>query len=108
MYSQILNSIGLVLGALGAVLMFLGTWGDEPEPVLSAPELIKSTAEWNDVATLAMTFPSPEAAREFRIKQIDDALHSARRRNQRRRKLNRFGLALLIVGFALQLVAVWY
>lgn len=107
MSPQILSSVGLVLGALGAILMFLGTWGDEPEPGLSAPELIKAIAEWNDVATLAMTFPSPEAAREFRTKQIDDALHSAGLRNQRRRKLNRVGLGLLIVGFVLQLFSVW-
>ena len=108
MYPQILNSVGLVLGALGAVLMFLDTWGDEPEPGLSATELIKATAEWNDVATLAMTFESPKAAREHHVKQIDDALHSAGRRNQRRRKLNRFGLGLLITGFVLQFVATWF
>ncbi|HET7562821.1 MAG TPA: hypothetical protein VFJ87_10645 [Rhodanobacteraceae bacterium] len=107
MYAQILNSVGLILGAFGAVLMFLGTWGKEPEPALSAPELIKVIAEWNDVATLAMTFPSPEAARKYRAAQIDDALHSAGHRNQRRRKLNRFGLGLLITGFVLQLVATW-
>lgn len=104
MHSQILNSVGLVLGVLGAILMFLGTWSKEPEPGLSALELIKATAEWNDVATLAMTFPSPEAAREFRDEQINAALHGAGRRNQRRRKLNRIGLGLLITGFVLQLL----
>lgn len=107
MYQQVLNSVGLAFGALGGVLMFLGTWAEEPEPGLSATELIKTTAEWNDVATLAMTFPSPEAACEYRAEQIDDALHSAGHRNQRRRKLNRFGLGLLITGFVLQLVATW-
>jgi len=107
MHSQILNSVGLAFGALGAVLMFLGTWGEEPEPGLSAPELIKAVAEWNDVAMLGMTFVSPEAAREHRAKQFDDALHSAERRNHRRRKLNRCGLGLLMAGFVLQLIAVW-
>ena len=107
MYAQILNSVGLILGVFGAVLMFLGTWGEEPEPALSAPELIKAIAEWNDAATLAMTFPSLEAAREHRAKQIDIALHGAGRRNKRRRKLNRIGLGLLIAGFVLQLIAVW-
>lgn len=107
MYQQILSSVGLGLGALGAVLMFLGTWGEEPEPGLSAPELIKAIAEWNDVAMLAMTFPSPEAARSYRIEQIDIALHGAGHRNQRRRKLNRVGLALLLGGFVVQFIAVW-
>ena len=107
MYQQILNSVGLTLGALGAALMFRGTWGEEPEPGLSAPELIKAIAELNDVATLGMAFASPEAARKYRTEQIDAALHGAGRRNQRRRKLNRFGLRLLVVGFVLQFVAVW-
>lgn len=107
MYARILNSVGLVLALLGAVLLFLGTWGDEPEPGLSAPELIKAVAERNDVATLAMTFPSPEAARQYRAKQIDDAVHDAGHRNQRRRKLNRLGLRLLMAAFVLQVVAVW-
>lgn len=107
MYPQILNSIGLVLGALGAVLMFLGIWGDEPEPGFSAIELIKATAGQNDLAMLSKTFPSPEAARDYCDKQIDEALYSAGRRNQRRRKLNRFGLGLLVAGFVLQFLAIW-
>jgi len=107
MYSQILNGVGLVFGALGAVLMFRGTWGDEPEPGLSAPELIKAIAEQNDVATLAMTFPSPKAAREYRAEQINTALHGPERRNQHRRKLNRLGLGLLVISFVLQFVGIW-
>jgi hypothetical protein len=87
--------------------MFFGTWGEEPEPGLSASELIKATAEWSDVAALAKTFPSSEAAREFRAKQIDNALHDAGRRNQHRRILNRAGLGLLVAGFLLQFAAIW-
>jgi hypothetical protein len=107
MYPQILNSVGLALSAIGAVLMFLATWGNEPEPGFSIVELIEATARQNDLAMLTTTFPSPEAARDYCNKQIDEALYSARRRNQHRRKLNRVGLGLLIAGFVLQFIALW-
>jgi hypothetical protein len=107
MQVQIVASLGLLLGVLGSVLMFIGTWGEEPEPGLSSPELIKAMGEQNDVESLSMRFASPQAARQYRIDRIGEALHGAGLRNKGRRRLNRYGFGLLMVSFALQFAGLW-
>ena len=88
MLSQIVNSLGLVLNMLGAVILF--RWG-LPQP--SFEEGIGLGLEDGTVLENGLTVAEND--------QI------AREEKERFTRISKLGLALLFFGFAFQLLAIW-
>ncbi len=88
MTAQWLNTIGLSLGMIGVVLIFI--WGP-PQP--SFEEAVFLAADSRTVFT-----DGTKAA---------DLEEAARRRKLLHRLISRIGLVLIFVGFAFQTVALW-
>ncbi|QKC97269.1 hypothetical protein EB231_23235 [Mesorhizobium sp. NZP2298] len=88
MASDILNTIGLTMGMLGVVLIFI--WGP---PLPDFEESVGLALE--DATVLA------DGTR------ISDIIDSNRRRKSRHKIISSIGLGLIFVGFGLQLAALW-
>jgi hypothetical protein len=88
MTAQWLNTIGLVLGMSGVVLIFI--WGP-PQP-----DFDESVGIALETATVL--------ADGTKVSDLEDA---ARRRKRRHRIISSIGLALVFLGFGVQLCAVW-
>jgi hypothetical protein len=88
MTAQCLNTIGLVLGMLGVVLIFL--WGP-PQPDLD--ESVGIALE--DATVLADGT------------KVSDMVAAAKRRKRRHWTIPSIGLFLIFCGFGVQLWAVW-
>ncbi len=89
MTAQWLNTIGLVLGIAGVLIIF--RWGP-PQPDLDEGEKIEL-----DTATVLQD--------GTRVSDLEEA----RRRLKRRHEImSRVGLGLIGLGFGAQLIAVWF
>jgi len=85
---KILNTVGLGLGAIGVVLIFV--WGP-PQPDFQ--DYVGLSVGENTVLTDG--------------RRVGDMLSETERMKQQYRLMSRIGLGLIFIGFAVQLVAVW-
>jgi hypothetical protein len=88
MCAKLLNSLGLVLGMIGVVIIFI--WGP-PLP------------DFEESVGLGLS-PGTVLADGTRI---SDIIADNSRRKRKHNFLSRFGLALILLGFAAQFAAVW-
>jgi hypothetical protein len=88
MFAQWLNTIGLVLGMAGVVMLFI--WGP-PQP------------SFEDEVSLSLE--EGTVLRDGRL--VADINEGTRKQKGRYKRLSRIGLALIGVGFAIQLWATW-
>ena len=86
--SRILNSVGLVLGMIGVVMLFV--WGP-PQP--SFPESVGIAVEPNTVLNDG--------------RKVADMIEADQREKRKYEVRSRVGLGLVGIGFMVQLVAVW-
>ncbi|MFN8384493.1 MAG: hypothetical protein U0V02_21325 [Anaerolineales bacterium] len=86
--TQLINSFGLVLGITGAGILF--KWGF-PQP--SFEEGVGLGLEDSNVLENGLT--------------VAENNQKIREEKERFTRISRLGLALIIIGFAFQLVAVW-
>ncbi len=86
--TQIVNSFGLVLGIIGAGILF--KWGF-PQP--SFEEGVDIGLEDGTVLENGLT--------------VDENNQKVRKEKQQYINISKLGLALIIIGFAFQLLAVW-
>lgn len=105
-WPQAIGSLGLAVSIIGSSLLYKGTWASEPEPALDIEDLVEGTRHYADMENIRQRRFGADA-RSFRERKIDEALYGARRRNVKRLNLNRIGFFLLMVGFVLQLIALW-
>jgi hypothetical protein len=88
MTSHVLNTLGLVLGMAGVLVIF--RWGP-PQP------------EFSESVGIGI---SPATVLKDGTK-VADIIADARRLKDKHWKMSSLGLGLVFIGFAVQLVAVW-
>lgn len=86
MIQHILNSIGLVLGITGAVILF--KWGFPQPNFEEGIGLEDATVLENDLT-------------------VAENNQKVREEKERFTRISKPGLALIIIGFAFQLIAIW-
>jgi hypothetical protein len=86
--AQWLNTIGLVLGIAGVVILFI--WGP-PQP--------------NFEETVTRSIQPSTVSKDGR--KVSDMIETTRRLKRRHQVMSRVGLVLIGVGFGAQLIAVW-
>lgn len=89
MTSKILNTIGLIIGIVGVIFIFI--WGP-PQPNL------------NQGISIGLEDATPIDASGKTVAQQNEEIKKENKKYDRNSKI---GLVLIMIGFGLQLIAIW-